>query len=85
MRNRYENPDDLQPKDGYVEFTRDLSMATLVFGLLTLWRGMELRDVSEPFVDEDERDREAVTVDSEDTEKKEDTDEDRSVDVETES
>lgn len=38
LREAYENPGELEPTDAYVELVRDASLATLVFGALTLLR-----------------------------------------------
>lgn len=49
LREAYENPGDLEPTDAYVAMVRDASLATLVFGALTVLRA-EVAD-AEPETD----------------------------------
>jgi len=48
LREAYENPGDLEPTDAYVDLVRDASLATLVFGSLTLLRAGAAVEEPEP-------------------------------------
>lgn len=79
LREAYENPGDLEPTDAYVDLVRDASLATLVFGALTLLRAGAVEPDPDGLAGEQEvadTDADAESETNEDTETETDTDED---------